>query len=234
MPEYPLIFIHLPKTAGTSLRKTIQINYRPGELFFMYGKNPDFHSMKELKQLDQNRFAQYKIIMGHFPFSKKLFPFEDRRFVTILRDPVRRVISYYRHVMSRDEWKGREISLQEYIESSGDIQLRNHQTRLLSGMKRDPITEKHLEKAIRNLEKYFLHVGTSETFPQTIDRLHELLGWSKKKLFHENVTTNKQATTDYFSEDVLDRLREQNEYDIKLHECVTSRLAQNGEWRRPG
>ena len=229
MPEYPLIFIHLPKTAGTSLRKTIQINYRSGELFFMYGKNPDFHSMKELKQLDQSRFAQYKIIMGHFPFSKKLFPFEDRRFVTILRDPVRRVISYYRHVMSRDEWKGREISLHEYIESSGDIQLQDHQTRLLSGMKRDPITEKHLEKAIRNLEKYFLHVGTSETFPQTVDCLYDILGWRKRKIFHENATLKKQATNDDFSEDVLNRLRELNKYDIKLYEYVTNHLAQAGE-----
>ena len=224
MLPYPLIFIHLPKTAGTSLRRTIQKNYRSRELFFVYNRHPEFHSMDELWGFDPEDFTKYKIIMGHFPFKRKLFPFDDRRFVTIVREPVQRVISYHRHVMGRDEWRGREISLIEYMQTSGDIQLQNHQTRLLSGMKPNPVTEKHLEQAIKNIEKYFLHAGTSERFADTVDCLHDLLGWRKKKVFYENVSPNQQATTDNYSEDILEKLRDINEYDFKLHKYVTNRL----------
>ena len=224
MPEYPLIFIHLPKTAGTSLRRTIQKNYPSRELFFIYNRNPRFNTMDDLRGFKAEDFAKYKIIMGHFPFNRKIFPFNDRRFVTIVREPIQRVISYHRHVMGRDEWRGREISLIEYMQTSDEIQLQNHQTRLLAGMKRNPVTEKHLEQAIKNIEKYFLHAGTSERFADTVDCLHDLLGWRKKKVFYENVSPNQQATTDNYSEDILEKLRDINEYDFKLHKYVTNRL----------
>ena len=226
MPKYPLIFIHLPKTAGTSLRRTIEKNYRSRELFFVYNKNPRFNTVDELRSFTPEDFAKYKVIMGHFPFNRKLFPFEDHRFVTIIREPVQRAISYYRHVMGRDEWRGREISLHEYMETSDDIQFQNHQVRLLSGMKRNPITDKHLEKAIENIEKYFLYAGTSEKFLHTVDHLYNLLEWKKKKIFHENVSSEKLGLPPC-SEDDLDRLKELNQYDIKLHEWVSNRLEQD-------
>ena len=226
MLQYPLIFIHLPKTAGTSLRRTIQKNYRSRELFFVYNRNPKFHPMDELWGFDPEDFEKYKIIMGHFPFSRKLFPFEDRRFITLVRDPVQRAVSYYRHVMGRDEWRGREISLHEYMETSDDIQFQNHQVRLLSGMKRNPITDRHLEKAIENIEKYFLYAGTSERFTHAVDHLYTLLDWKKKKIFRENVSSEKLCLPPC-SEDDLDRLKELNQYDIKLHEWVSNRLEQD-------
>ena len=162
--------------------------------------------------------------MGHFPFSQQLFPFNDRRFVALFREPIQRCISYYHHVMSRDEWLGRQVSLAEYIENSSDIQLNNHQTRLLAGMKQHPITEKHLDSAIRNIEKNFLHIGILDRFPESIEHLASLLGWSNKKILRENVTPQKQAVSDDFADDVLQMLRDCNEYDIKLYDHVTSRL----------
>ena len=224
MLPYPLIFIHLPKTAGTSLRRTIEKNYRSRELFFVYNKNPRFNTVDELRSFTPEDFAKYKVIMGHFSFNRRLFPFNDRRFITLVREPVQRCISYYHHVMNRREWRGRQLSLLEYVETSGDIQFQNHQTRLLSNMKRNPITEKHLENVIRNVERNFLYIGTSEKFPQAIDCLYDMLGWDNKKIFYENATSKKQATIDNISEDVLERLRELNEYDIKLYEWVSNHL----------
>jgi len=223
MPEQPLIFIHLPKTAGTSLRKIVRKNYRSRELFFVYNRHPRFNSTEDLWNFGPEDFKKYKVIMGHFPFNKKLFPFEDRRFVTIIRDPVQRAISYYHHVMNRAQWRGNELSLADYMESSGDIQFQNHQVRLLAGMKRNPITEKHLERAIRNIEEQFLFVGTSEKFARSVEHLHDILGWRRKKIFYENVTP-RERTENRFSEDILGRLREINEYDIRLHEWVSARL----------
>jgi len=129
--------------------------------------------------------------------------------------------------MSREEWRDRKISLFEYLRSVDDIQLNNHQTRLLAGMNQHPITGRHLESAIRNIEKYFLHVGLSEYFPRAVDNLGELLGWKKKKIFYENVTRRRLAAINNMPKGVLQMLNERNEYDIKLYEYVTSRLEQS-------
>ena len=225
MPEYPIIILHLPKTAGTSLRLIIQNNYRAKELFFAYNRHPKFNSTHELSGFSSSEFEKYKIIMGHFSFNKELFPFEDRRYVTVLRNPVDRVISYYHHVMNRDEWRGREISMSEYMMTSEDIdlQFQNHQTRLLSGMRQNPITEANLKQAKYNLENYFIHVGTSEKFNETVAELRELLGWKRAKMFYENKSANKWAAGPCTKED-LDKIQELNEFDIKLYEWVNDHL----------
>ena len=224
IPEYPIIFLHLPKTAGTSLRLTIQKNYRARDLYFVYSRHPQFHSIEEFRAFAPEDFRKYRIIMGHFPFNKRLLPFEDRRFVTIVREPVQRCISYYRHVMGRDEWQGREVDLPEYLRTSGDIQLQNHQVRLLSGMKRDPITDEHLERAKQNIERYFLYTGVAESFSETVNDLADILGWGNRNIFQENVSVKDRPVINNVSEEALERIKALNELDIELYEWVSNRL----------
>ena len=219
----PVVIIHIPKTAGTSLRKIIKNNYASDELFFVYDKHPDFHSISDLKNINSRVLEKYKIIMGHIPFNKNLLSTENFRFFTIMRKPVERVISYYHHIMSHnDEWRGRITSLLEYLETSGDLQLQNQQTRMLSGMKGHPITDKHLEQAIKNIDLYFEHVGISENFTESIDYLHNLLGWKNTAILYENVSVNRPAVTSY-SVYELNRIREVNQFDISLYEHVRSK-----------
>lgn len=220
-----LIFIHIPKTAGSSLRKIIRKNYRPRELFLVYSRHPDFESRSELQNFTTEDFKKYKIIMGHFFFDKQLFPFQDRRFVTLLRDPVQRAISYYHHKMNSDEWRGREISLAEYLETSDDarIQFQNHQTRLLAGAAGETVTARHLEQAKRNIENHFLYVGLTERFSDTIEYLHSQLGWRSKKPVSSNVAPKKWPAGPCTEED-MEKLRELNRHDMELYDWVGRRL----------
>ena len=219
----PVVVIHIPKTAGTSLRKIIKNNYDARELFFVYDNHPKHHSLKELRNLNKTEIDKLKIIMGHFPFKRSLFLSENSRFLTVLREPVERTVSYYHHVMTYNNgWKGNKASLLDYLDNSGDQQMVNHQTRVLSGMD-DPITEKHVEQAIKNMDKYFLHVGISENFSGFVNEAGNLLGWQDKNITYENRSTNRPEVPS-FSIYELSRIKEANKHDLALYEYVKSRL----------
>ena len=119
-------------------------------------------------------------------------------------------------------WKGNKASLLDYLDNSGDLQMVNHQTRVLSGMD-DPITEKHVEQAIKNMDKYFLHVGISENFSGFVNEAGNLLGWQDKNITYENRSTNRPEVPS-FSIYELSRIKEANKHDLALYEYVKSRL----------
>ena len=146
------------------------------------------------------------------------------RFATIVRDPIERVISYYHHILTHnDEWRGRKTSLSKYLETSGDLQLQNHQTRVLSGVNDNLVSENHVMQAIKNINEDFIHVGISEKFDESVSYLCNLLSWRIKEMPHENVSVNRPDTTS-FSITELNKIREINQFDIKLYEYVKNNL----------
>lgn len=104
-----MIFIHIPKTAGTSFRLGASDYFGPEHELRDYGKdikatsplvNRLVHKRKDYeafrKKVDQQGIT---FITGHFP-SKRYLPYFDKgTFVTFVRDPVQRVVSEYKHAV---------------------------------------------------------------------------------------------------------------------------------------
>jgi hypothetical protein len=86
-----LYFLHIPKTAGTSVTKWLTDRFDQGSI--CPAKNWD-----QLVMIDPQELATYRLFAGHFGID--LEPFLQRRItaVTLLRDPLKRTISHYRHV----------------------------------------------------------------------------------------------------------------------------------------
>lgn len=215
-----IIILHIPKTAGTSLRKLVQRNYKKEECFFVYTRNSRFQTVDDFMELDQGKKGRLKIIMGHLPFNPHLYAGMDPVYVTILRDPVERVISYYNHVMTRkDGWTSRNVSLLKYLEESDDLQLWNHQTRILSGLNEVVVNSGHLEAAKNNLENHFIFAGLSEMYAESIARLSALLNWSDTTIFRENTSKGRHGAG-YYSKSEIQRIADMNQYDIELYNHV--------------
>lgn len=102
------ISIHIPKTAGTTL--SIIFDYGCGRrIFYDYNylqeflkaskENADFlahvDEIKCHKDFIQNNFS---FIHGHFFYRKYQPIFPDARYITCVRDPLKRLVSYYHHL----------------------------------------------------------------------------------------------------------------------------------------
>ena len=62
-----LIFLHMPKSAGTTLNRLIEWEY---PLFEMYSVDPVFSrwSRARLWRLPQRRLQKFRVFKGHMPF----------------------------------------------------------------------------------------------------------------------------------------------------------------------
>lgn len=88
-----LFFMHIPKTGGGALDAVL----RP--LF----ENPAPRmSWQEAQQFD---FSGYDYIAGHYPYCLMERLPDDTRVVTLLRDPVARVLSHYAYVHEHGYWR---------------------------------------------------------------------------------------------------------------------------------
>lgn len=105
-----LVSLHLPKTAGTSLRQAISDHFGK-DLYEDYG-NPPMQMRRgprELQALVSGLAARFKAqnapraVHGHFmPLKYRLaLPASETRYVTWLRDPVERALSHF-HFWKRD------------------------------------------------------------------------------------------------------------------------------------
>ncbi len=108
-----LVFAHIRKTAGTSLRRVIAGNYSHARYRHLYVSVPktDEHAplhdwYRELyhERLTQKERARLVCIASHS--ANYLLPALDRPFrvITMLRDPVDRVLSRYYFFGREPEW----------------------------------------------------------------------------------------------------------------------------------
>ena len=88
-----LVHIHIGKTSGTSLARSLASALGEGVCsppFIQTFMNSD----------DANYYNSFRIIHGHISRSDQLKWFPERKVITILRDPIERGLSFIRYVRS--------------------------------------------------------------------------------------------------------------------------------------
>ncbi len=91
----PLIHLHMPKTAGTTLKYIIGKNIDHSSNFHVYKADPERDAM--LKKLSQKNVA---CIQGHFPFGVHHYFPTPSTYITMLREPAEQIISEYYFIRS--------------------------------------------------------------------------------------------------------------------------------------
>ena len=110
----------------------------------------------------------------------------NSRYVTMLRDPVDRVLSAYHYSKSFDRSDAfrviqeNNMDVVEFAEQYGGSWLINGQTKILAGA--EPQTSLSDEElylnALNNIENHFLYVGLLESFDRSLIHLQKVLNWS--------------------------------------------------------
>lgn len=85
-----IIFLHIPKTAGSSLRQIVEQEYPGDDCLSIYT-----HRTPEFLASIQEDVPKAKAIYGHFSYGIHEFLGIHGRYVTFVRNPINRVLSYY-------------------------------------------------------------------------------------------------------------------------------------------
>jgi Sulfotransferase family len=213
-----LVFIHIPKTAGMTLRAVIRRNYPP-------------HTVWEVPRgtelvLSPEQAGRLQVITGHVPFGADRALGLSADSITVLRQPIERLVSMYYYIRRR----GPEHPLARYaagsladFADSDYFELRNDMTRQLSGLPRTPDAHT-LAVAKHNLLHELVAFGTDDRFDESLLLFQRALGWRTIHYLRENVTERRPplAAVDAAARRMLER---NNQLDLELWEVAVQELA---------
>lgn len=215
-----IVFLHLPKTAGTTLNRLIEWEYPLSE---MYSIDPVLFewSAAHLRKLSPRRLKRTRMFKGHMTFGiHEILP-QPATYITVLRDPVDRVLSAYYFMRSYKlhplYWKLRRENwtLEDFVRRS---QRDNVQSKIIAGAEyTPPCTREIAAKAQHNLRHHFSVVGLSERFEESLALMKLRFGWKLSSYSSFNVTRSRPKKRD-LPESTLDFIQQKNAFDIELYE----------------
>jgi hypothetical protein len=235
-PSPPVVlFLHLPRTAGTTLVRVIERQYPPHAVLALY----DCSVGEEIGRIPPDRLDRLRAIVGHFPFGAHRFLARSSTYVTVLRDPIDRVISHYCFVRGDPTHylhaTARQMSLSEYVVSCDLAEPNNDQTRLLCGEYEGSVparcTDAMLPAAKSNLREHFAAVGLTEDYDRSLILMKRLLGWSYPFYVRQNVTPQR-LRREHLPDDTLRVLQAYNRLDMELYRDARALLQERA--RRQG
>ena len=240
----PILFMHIPKTAGTSVRHTLDAVYGPHERAFVYeGSRLDGAiGLHELEQLPDDQRLGLQLVLGHFPFGlHRMFPGRPR-YVTMMRGPVDRVMSLYFHYKHRlapppgsreavqhADIRENELSLEDWAFDPARLEADNGMVRQLlghPGVAHGACTEAMLEEAVANIDEHFDAVLIRGFMRDSMEILSRVIGRDLPAPTRANVNPER-PTVDSLEPRLRRRLWELNELDARLFELMLDRFPES-------
>lgn len=225
-----ILFLHLPKCAGTTFQRIISNQKR---------YSPDFCIQRggEIVDLPAGEENRLEVLYGHMLFGvHNKLPQKNVTYITFLRNPVARVISFFYYLQSENnvgievrDWF-RTMTLFDYVSDekfncsedlfpeSWTIATDNAQTRILAGT-----MEADLDTAKNNLKKYFSIVGITERFEESLRIVEKNLGWEINSYENANVTPYKPPLED-IPDNIIEIIKLKNEKDTALYQFANQLL----------
>jgi hypothetical protein len=207
------IFQHIPKTAGSTLRSILIKNYDSGEVCVANREE----MITKLNDLSEDELEKIKCLNGHVLFGiHEHLSNRPYEYYTLLRDPVEHVISEYYFILRKPNNLSHNIvtnmSFEEFITSEQfKGRTSNRQTFFVSGGVQDDIN-----LAKENLENYYVVVGITEMFEESLYLIAQELGWKNYRYKKKNVTKERPLRED-FPEEVIEIIKKNNELDFELY-----------------
>lgn len=227
-----IAFVHIPRTAGTSFGTLLDDLYSGYQSAKFYGDeqssvvNERINGFRRLSASEKARFA---MLRGHFVygFDSEL---RDYQYVTLLREPIQRLISFYFYALKdRSNYLHtyllqRRLGLEPFLQSDTSIDLDNYQVRAISGVRfdsvRERVSQRHLDQAKYNLVERFTAFGLTEQFDRSMNLFARKFVWDLPMLERQN--QGAYGTDVTLSDSCLSYVTEKNQFDMELY-----RFAQN-------
>lgn len=235
--EQVLIFLHISKAGGSTLHTILEKQY-PGVGHYFTSGNPRGEEKGRWERLSMEERENISVVRGHVNYGVHEFIKKPSVYITMLRNPVERVIShYYFHKRDVGHYLHKESlsenwTLEDFVCKTTEND--NGQTRALAGVLdvysflragQSAISfggcgREILEIAKSNLRDFAV-VGLTERFDESLILLKRTLGWQNAPVYvKENVTADRPRK-EVVPQDVLDLIKKHNELDIELYRYAT-------------
>ena len=227
-----LVFVHIPKTAGTTLSAVLRMNAgvqgirRIGNVFKGSGGVGKGVVYERLERDGAQRLDKVTIVRGHFPLGIRDHLPADRelRCFTFLREPVDRMLSHFYSIRGNSGQRQRiknplaaDASLEDAL-SAGYVHDNLH-TRMLCGLSQPfgQVTDEMLEQAKRNLSHGLAVFGLTERFDESLVLAGLRLGLEGVIYRSDGRVNSGRPRGDDVPDALVRSAKRCNRYDIELY-----------------
>jgi hypothetical protein len=237
-----LVFMHLPKTGGTALRSALQAVYEPESAAFIYAAGDLEGAMTRaaFEALTDRDRERLRLVMGHFPFGIHVRIGHPSRYVTLVRDPVERVVSLYYHYRNlpgvrfaspghreRLRLRWRRVSLEDWVFREERVAADNLMVRNLAGATNLPFgqcDDALYARAVANAEEHFAAILATDDMERSVAVMRRLIGRELPPVGRENANPRRPPLHD-LDPAMLARIADLNRFDRRLHQEAREWLA---------
>ncbi|MFC1715270.1 sulfotransferase family 2 domain-containing protein [Candidatus Poribacteria bacterium] len=240
-----ILYLHIPKTGGTTLNTCIYDQWsadedyraedgwlRSGIYYYPIGflKDPNASVPSNIARALGRE--DIRAVLGHFCFGVHQFVKRPWTYITLLRNPVDRVLSLYYHLKTHE---GLVVSIDDFVTNPPYREVDNDQTRRISGIEPEigECSSFMLKKAKENLRKHFSVVGVTERFDEALILSKRAFGWSSVPRYFPQFVNKDRSSRASLSQKIIDAVIERNELDLQLYKFARDMLEEATSSQNP-
>ncbi|MEJ1974432.1 MAG: sulfotransferase family 2 domain-containing protein [Lacunisphaera sp.] len=195
-----ILSVHIPKTAGVSVRNILKEHYGPGFILHYWQITDAWGRVID-------KVPAEATCVGHYQADLLAHVFPAATLMTWVRDPVERVVSSYYHRLRDPDWQH-------------PVCVELHQNRLsLADYSALPLVQNEMTRFFGSKKpEDFAFIGVVEDFEESLAAMKRFLGIPEARLRRDNVNPGKQTEYYAFDPRVRREIERNNASDLTLYE----------------
>lgn len=226
------LFLHIPKTAGSSFRAELAWHLQPDRNIVVDYEDQSVPYHEQLQRLVADfadnmegvRFASGHIFRSHAELLRQHHP--DLRMITMLRDPVARLVSEYRYARTPAHPSYRDF-IREFPTFADYVDSPASQNKMFEFLRLRP--EDTVDEVIRDLEGNLVFLGVTEMYYLSCRVLFTLLGHVRNPTVYDRRTERSADNQVDGLVALTPRIRAVNAKDVAIYDHFYEKLRRRRE-----
>jgi len=223
-----LIFLHIPKNGGMTLHSILERIYPQENIFNIKVIENIRLNTEDFINLPLEERKRIKLLKGHMLYGLHKHLVGNSRYITFLRKPEDRLLSFYHYVKKRPNHRlyncifGKGLNFHQFIEQINAGDIHNAQVRWISGLEHGTENEM-LEIALKNIQTHFSFVGLLEQYNISLLLLSKIYNWGIPYYKQKNKGAYNRSNK-FIEQKTLDLISKKNSADLALYSFVEQKF----------